>query len=138
VGYLYYAYPRDQSNDLDYYEFYGSVSKWGGTIGVAYSPDYFAETGKFWYLYGDYSYTIPAADERFTLDAHLALNSFDDEDFLSGGEDSYVDYSLGVSTSQWGADWSLTWVGTSLDDEDYFGLDDLIDDTLVLSISKSL
>lgn len=135
LGYLYYAYPKDSSDDLDYYEFYVNGTMFGVTLGLAYSPDYFAETGKFFYLSGDYSWAFA---ENFSLDLHVGYNSFDDEDFLSDGEDAYVDYSIGVSTSYFDLDWSAAFIGTSLDDEDYFGLDDLIDETVVLSVSKSL
>jgi len=135
VGYLYYAYPKDSSDDLDYYEFYTKLTWIGITFGAAYSPDYFAETGKFGYFSGDYSWGFA---ENFSLDLHLGYNVFEDEDFLSDDTDSYVDYSVGVSTSYFDLDWSAAWVGNSLDDDEYFGLDDLIDDTLVLSVSKSL
>lgn len=135
VGYLYYAYPKDGSDDLDYYEFYTKATIWDITFGLAYSPDYFAETGKFFYVSGDYSWAFA---ENFNLDLHVGYNSFDDQDFLSDGEDEYWDYSIGVSTSYFDLDWAANFIGTSLDDEDYFNADDLIDETIVLSVSKSL
>lgn len=135
LGYLYYAYPNDQEYDLDYYEFYGSLSAFGGTVGINYSPDYFAETGKFYYVYGDYGLPL---GESLSLDLHVALNSFDEESFLSNGEDQYIDYSIGLSASYFGADWSVAWVGTDLDEDDYFGYGDLVDDYVVVSVSKSL
>ena len=135
LGFLYYAYPRDGGDDLDYYEFYGNLTWVGITFGVAYSPDYFAETGKFGYFSADYSWGFA---ENFSLDLHVGYNVFEDEDFLSDGEDSYIDYSVGVSTSYWDLDWSAAVVGTDLDDEEYFDDGDLIDPMLVLSVSKSL
>jgi len=141
LGYLYYAYPRDGSDDLDYYEFYGNLTWVGITFGVAYSPDYFAETGKFGYFSADYSWEFV---ENFNLDLHLGYNVFEDSSddsssaFLSDGEDKYLDYSIGVSTSYWDLDWAANVVGTDLDDEDYFDDGDLIDPMLVLSVSKSL
>jgi len=144
VGYLYYAYPRDSDLDADYYEFYGKLTWIGITFGVAYSPDYFAKSGKFGYFSGDYSYTLPFADEKFSLDLHVGYNVFDKSSndssnaFLSDDQDEYVDYSIGLSTSYWDLDWSAAVVGTSLDDDEYFNADDLIDTTVVLSVSKSL
>ena len=123
-------------------EFYGSASKWGGTVGVHYSPDYFAETDKFWYLYADYSYGFTLSEQEWSLDLHIGYNLFDEDEpgeaFLSDGQDKYIDYSVGVSTTLYELDWSLAVVGTDLDDEEYFDLDDQIDTTLVLSVSKSL
>lgn len=141
LGYLYYAYPRDSDLDADYYEFYGKLTWVGITFGVAYSPDYFAETGKFGYFSGDYSWAFA---ENFSLDLHVGYNVFEDSSddtssaFLSDGEDAYVDYSIGVSTSYFDLDWAVNFIGTSLDDEDYFDDGDLIDETVVLSVSKSL
>ena len=56
--------------------------------------------------------------------------------FLSGGADSYIDYSVGVTWSVVGVDLGLAWVGTDLDDEDVFDTS-WGDDTAVFSISKS-
>jgi uncharacterized protein (TIGR02001 family) len=136
MGFIYYAYPRDGDyGDFDYYEFYTKATMWGVTVGASYSPDYFGETGKFGYFAADYSWPFA---ENFSLDLHGAYNLFEDEEFLSNGADDYWDYSIGVSTSYFNLDWSAAIVGTSLDDEDYFDASDLIDTTVVLSVSKSL
>jgi uncharacterized protein (TIGR02001 family) len=145
VGFIWYNYPEDDSDpDLDYIEISGSLSMMGGTVGVAISPDYFAETGDFIYLYGDYG--IPLG-ENFNLDLHLGWNLFDsDEDFGAfigpgGGEDpgkDYIDYSVGVSTSYVGLDFSAAFIGTDLSKGECFAGTKLCDDTIVLSVSKSL
>ncbi len=161
VGVLYYAYPEDDSldldglsdRDLDYVELYGSLSLGDGSVGLAYSPDYFFETGSFIYLFGDYS--IPLA-ENWTLDLHYGLNLFDDEeagaDFgigrcsataangecTNGSEDSYSDWSIGISTSAVGLDFSLQYVDTDLAESDCFAGSKLCDATAVFSVSKSL
>ncbi len=104
-------------------------------MGVHYSDDYYAESGEFWYFYADYSLGF---GDNFALDLHIGSNNFDDKDvFLSKG-DSYIDYSVGLTASWLAVDWTVAWVGTDLDDDEYFGLDDLIDDTIVFSISKSM
>ncbi len=145
IGVLWYNYPEDDADpDLDYVEIYGSVSVLGGTLGVAYSPDYFAETDTFFYFYGDYS--IPVM-ENLSLDLHLGWNLFDsDEDFGAFigpdvGEDpgkDYIDYSVGLSTSGVGLDFSLAWIGTDLSKAECFAGTSLCDDTVVFSVSKSL
>ena len=161
VGVLYYAYPEDDSTelsgtgdrDLDYVELYGSVSFGDATLGLAYSPDYFFETDSFIYLYGDYSYTLA---ENWSLDLHYGINMFDDEaagaefgigscnvtlangNCADGTEDTYSDWSVGVSTSAAGLDFSLQYVDTDLDEADCFGNTKLCDATAVFTISKSL
>jgi uncharacterized protein (TIGR02001 family) len=135
VSYLYYAYPKDGAGvDLDYWELAASLGFMGATVGVNYADDYFAETGEFWYLYGDYS--IPLGD-TFSLDLHVGYNSFDEESFLFQ-EDKYLDYSVGVSTSYFDLDWSLAYVGLDIGSKECFGAKDICDDTVVLSVSKSL
>jgi uncharacterized protein (TIGR02001 family) len=141
VGVLYYGYPHatfgpgEENIQVDYYEVYGSVSFSGVKLGVNYSPDYFAESGDFFYPYADYSYTF---GEAVTLAAHLGYNSFDEEIFL-GNDDNYLDWKLALSTTQLGVTWTLAYVDTDLDDdEDCFGDEDLCAATAVFSISKSL
>jgi uncharacterized protein (TIGR02001 family) len=163
VGFIYYAYPEEDDQDLDYFEVQGSVSFWYATVGANYSDDYYAESGEFIYLYGDLSYPL---NERFTLDAHLGWNIFDEERKLIGpadepteipwgscvgtgfmcDEDQYLDWSLGVTAKDvGGVDISLTYVGIDADSEDFIGTwavsntdEQLFDDTVVLAISKSL
>ncbi|MEE8078661.1 MAG: TorF family putative porin [Pseudomonadales bacterium] len=151
VGYMWYNYPSDNSDpDLDYHEIYGSLSYMDGTVGLVYSNDYFQETDTFIYLYGEYSWAI---NEDFALDFHLGWNSFDDDaafaEFIipAVGEDpgdDYIDYSITLSTSAAGLDFGLAFIGTDIDDKECFGGDDrngkteLCDDTIVLSVSKSL
>ena len=144
VGVIWYNYPEDDADpDLDYWEVYGSVSFGDATVGLAYSPDYFAETDAFFYFYGDYSFAL---GENASLDLHLGYNLFDDDEagasFGIGEspdfEDSYIDWSVGVSTSAVGLDFSLAYIGTDLDEDECFGGTKLCDDTVVLSVSKSL
>lgn len=160
VGVLYYAYPEDDATDfdgtdrdLDYVELYGSVSLGDGTLGFAYSPDYFYETDTFFYFYGDYSIAL---NDNWSIDLHYGINMFDNEevgaDFgigqcraaaangecANGTEDAYSDWSVGVSTSAGGLDFSLQYIDTDLDDQDCFGGTQLCDATAVFSVSKSL
>ena len=134
LGFIYFLYPQDEGADLDYWEVYGSVSLLGGTLGVNYADDYFAETGEFWYIYGDYS--IPLG-ETVSLDLHLGYNMFDEEAFLFE-EDAYLDYSVGLSASYFDLDWSLAYVGVDIGDKECFDTKDICDDTVVVSVSKSL
>lgn len=139
VGYLYYDYPSSDTDD-DYQEIYGSVSFSNFTLGLNYSDDYYLESGEFYYVYADYGFEL---GDGWGISLHVGLNQFDEDStnsgaaFLSNGEDSYVDYSVGVSKEYAGVEWGLSYVGTDLDERDYFGTD-LGDGTVVFSISKSL
>jgi uncharacterized protein (TIGR02001 family) len=135
IGYLYYDYPGDEGAEGDYQELYGSVSFADFTLGINYSDDYYGETDTFFYYYGDYSLGL---GENFSLDFHIGYNDLEKNGgFLATDEDSYIDYSIGLTTTFLAVDWTLAWVGTDLDDEDVFGTD-WGDDTVVFTISKSM
>ena len=133
VGYMYYYYPSDNwSVDLDYQEFYGSVSFYGATVGLVYSDDYFQSTNDFWYFYGDYSFPI---SEVVSIDGHLGYNDLSRE---FGTDGSYLDWSIGVTASAVGLDFTLAYVDTDLSKSDCFGGTKLCEATGVFTISKSL
>ena len=136
VGVLYYGYPKDGSDNLDYTEVYGSLSFKGFKFGLNYSDDYFAESGKFYYPYLDYGFD---PIENVTLSFHVAYNSFDEAQAFLDGDDNYTDWKIAVSTKQLGVNWGLAYVDTDLDDDETCGGNDtLCEATAVFSISKSL
>lgn len=135
VGYLYYDYPGDDGLEGDYQELYGSLSWNDLAVGVAYSDDYYAETDTFWYYYADYSLGI---NDMFTIDFHVGYNDVEKNGgFLSSDEDSFIDYSVGVTASWLAVDWTLAYVGTDLDEEDVFDTE-WGDDSIIFTISKSM
>ena len=134
VGYLYYDYPSSDTED-DYQEVYGSVSFADFTLGLAYSDDYYLESGEFYYVYADYGFEL---GDGWGVSLHVGMNEFDDAGvFLSDNADSYIDYSVGVSKEYAGVEWGLAYVGTDLDEDEVFG-EDWGDGKLIFSISKSL
>lgn len=135
VGYMYYDYPGDSSaGEGDYQEVYGSFSWHDLTVGINYSDDYFGETDTFIYYYTDYSFGF---GDGWSLDLHAGYNDLDeDEGFLATDESSYTDYSVALSKSFLAVDWSLAYVGTTLDEEDVFDTD-WGEDTVVFTVSKS-
>jgi uncharacterized protein (TIGR02001 family) len=136
LGVLYYGYPQDGSDHLGYTEFYGSLSYKGGKIGVNYSDNYFAGSGKFYYPYIEYAFD---PIENVTLSAHYGYNSFDKEQPAFDNEDYYQDWNIKVSTKQFGVNWALAYVDTDLDDDQHCGgVERLCAATAVFSISKSL
>ena len=146
VGALYYDYPGGDLGggvDPEYYEVYGGLSGDVGPVGlsgtVSYSPDYFGETGKAFYYDLGASYDLPA---EFSLSAHFGYQTIDDgsvndDGFFSSDEDSYKDWSFGVSRSFMGADLDLSYIDTNLGKSDCFGTK-ICDSTVVFSVSKSL
>ncbi|MEZ5573476.1 MAG: TorF family putative porin [Halioglobus sp.] len=136
VGYAYYQYPGDTVDPKgDYQEFYVKPSWKDLSLNITYSDDYYAKTGKFWYYGADYSLTFA---EDFSLGFHAGYNDFDEAGvFLSNDKDSYTDYSVSLGYTFKGVDFSVAWVGTDLDKEDYFDTD-LAEDVAVFTISKSM
>ena len=136
VGYLYYDYPGDSSaGEGDYQEIYGSFSWHDLTVGINYSDDYYGETDTFFYYYADYSLGL---GENFSLDFHVGYNDLEEDGgFLATSEDAYTDYSVALNTSWLAVDWSLAYVGTTLDEEDVFDTD-WGEDTVVFTVSKSM
>ena len=146
VGVIYYDYPSDNQgsgdNDLEFWEIYGGLSGDAGPVSlsgqISYSSDYFGETGDGVYTDLGASYGLPA---DFTLSAHFGYQyiedgSVKDEGFFSSDEDSYSDWSIGVSKSFMGVDLDLSYIDTNLGSSDCFG-DKICDDTVVFSVSKS-
>ena len=148
VGFYYYGYPHATVRNplagcegncpniqINYYEYYGSVSSLGFKVGVNYSPDYFGETGDFFYPYIEYSTKIA---DKVTLAAHYGYNKFDQKRFL-GNRDYYSDWKASAAIDGLGVTWTLAYVATNLDsDQECFGDEDLCKATAVFSISKAL
>ena len=134
LGWIKYDYPGEAA--LNFSEYYGSVSAYGFTLGANYSND-FAGSNSTLYSYIGYEYTLP-------MDIGLALQ-YGDYDFkdalVVGGEDSYNDWSVGLSKTCMGLDFGLTYTDTSLSGTDatgFAGKKDYADGNLTLSVSKTL
>ena len=127
LGAIYYIYPNE-GDALNYWEFTLGASIGDLGLGLVYSPEYFGDGGPdAFILSADYSFPL---GENFGLDFHVGYSDADEDNFF-GTDNSYVDYSVGVSTSLLALDWSLAWVGTDLDECD------ACDDRAVLTASKS-
>jgi len=125
-GYIYFVYPGE-TDSLNYSEFVASVSFSDFSFGLVYSPDYFGSDSDAFVLNADYSFSL---GENWGLDLHAGLTTTDEDDIAAPG-DSYVDYSIALTTSGAGVDFALTFFGTDVDDVD------AADDRLVFSISKA-
>lgn len=122
IGIMRYGYPNSAIEGSNFWEAYGSLSYKDLTFGVAYSDDYYMNSGNFYYVYANYSYALT---ENFSLDLHIGQNEYDDSSA------SFLDWSIGISTEFMGAGLSLTYVDTDVDGS-Y-----LADSRVVFSISKS-
>lgn len=133
LGWIKYDYPGEAA--LNFSEYYGSVSAYGFTLGANYSND-FAGSNSTLYSYIGYEYTLP-------MDIGLALQ-YGDYDFkdalVVGGEDSYNDWSVGLSKTCMGLDFALTYTDTDLSGvtQGFFGKKDNSESNLTLSVSKTL
>ena len=92
-----------------------------------------SEDGMYFTVGADY-----AVLDNLSLSAAVGMSSGEAFETLGGpgGPDSYMDYSVGVSSSFAGADFSLTYVDSDDDAEDLFG-DGITDGRAVLTMSKS-
>ena len=135
VGYYYYQYPGDTVDPTGDYQEFNVTGSWKDlSVGVTYSDDFYAETGKYFYYAGDYSLTFL---EDFSVGFHVGYNDFDDEGFFGTDETNYTDYSVTLGYTFKGVDLSVAWVDTDLDDDDCWD-SNICDGTAVFSISKSL
>ncbi|MCC2637795.1 MAG: hypothetical protein K0Q68_1514 [Moraxellaceae bacterium] len=121
VGVLQYGYPNSSAltapgPELDFLEYYASVSFAGAKLGLAYAPDFYAETGESIYAFVDYGTEVAG----FGLVAHVGMNLLDDQYYgaapLALGEDSYIDYKVGVNKAVQGVTLELAYMGSDLDD----------------------
>jgi uncharacterized protein (TIGR02001 family) len=144
---VYYWYPdADQLpavNDYDYFELIGSVAHDFGTFGlngeVAWSPDYFFETGDAISLKGGASYPIM---DNFIFMGALSASAnvgyqWIDQNAAFGTPD-YLYFDIGA-TAEWGLfAIDLRWVDTDLDNGECFGGTKLCEGGVVLSITANL
>ena len=127
-GYILYLYEGDA--EFTYSELAASVSIGDLTLGLIYSTEYLGDGGpRFIYPYVDYSIALP---DDYALSLHLGLTDLDEEGLFEVGEDSYMDYSVGIGKTFDGFDLSLAYVGTTIDDLD------AADARVVFTIGKSL
>jgi uncharacterized protein (TIGR02001 family) len=128
VGVLYYSYPDAiDTPEQNFVEIYGGVSttvqemvKVG--FSVAYSPEFYAETGPAWYPALDVS--VPFA-EIFSAGFHYGYQSFSDDDNMS-----YSEYNLSLTASFEGFDFTLGYSDTSQEAGDE-------NDTVFVSIGRT-
>ncbi len=134
LGWIKYDYPGNSS--LNFSEYYGSFSAYGFKVGAAYSDDFVGDDTTL-YSYVGYEYTLP-----YEIGLALQYGNYDfKQATFASGEDSYNDWSIGLTKTLAGLDFGLTYTDTDLSDSDcagFIGKDDFCDANFVLSVSKTL
>lgn len=91
--------------------------------GLAYASEYFNESGKFSYLYANYSTSV--ADVG--LYAGIGMNKFEDAKMMTqalgttGSDDSYMDYKVAVSKTIGGVGLEGAYIGSDIDESECGG-----------------
>jgi uncharacterized protein (TIGR02001 family) len=93
VGAIYYTYVSE--SDLNYWEFYGGLSKGPLAAKLWFSPDFGNVGESAWYL--EANGTFPIADSGFAFVAHAGYSGGDYWDEFY--DDGYFDWSVGVTKS---------------------------------------
>lgn len=138
VSVLWYTYPG--TNDTDYVEFIGKLSKEvgpvGATVGVGFVPDQSSVGSESnLYLFGDLASGIP--NTPVTLKAHLGYS--DGDGSLSPGG-NYLEWSLGADIAIDKLTLGVSYVDTDIGSATAFGLDparNIADSAVVVSLGVS-
>lgn len=145
LGVLAYFYPGADASGVDDFQTTEFYVGGGYTLTDALSLNaklYYADELNFTGVSEDGLYLTVGAEyalmDNLTLSAAVGHSSGDAFETLGGpgGPDSYMDYSIGVSTSFAGADFSLSYIDSNDDAEDLFG-DSITDGRAVFTMSKS-
>lgn len=129
AGITYYTYSG--ASDLNYAEIYGRFSVNIVSFGLYYSNAFgHKDNDEGVYVYGDVG--IPAGPLTIGLHAGYSTGDGIEQAYFSGtGEDSYFDYSVGVSYTASNLTLGMKWVALDADDAGS-------DDRIILSISTAL
>ena len=120
VGYIYYTYPNDGSNDNnDYGEVYAAADWKGVEVGVNWTDDGYAKSGKATYVFAGYSHQFGIV----TVGAQVGETFLDTATF-ENGDDKYFNFEVsGAVTLLERLDVEVAYVGTDLSKDDIGGLD---------------
>lgn len=132
LGILHYAYPSaDSALDYDFTEGYIGLSYDIFSAGIAVSPDYFGGSDDAQYIYA----AVDTEFQGFGVGASVGKQYVDDN--ATWGTPDWVDYKMYVSKEFAGIGVEAAFIGTDLSQTECWG-SEWCDDTLVLTISKSL
>jgi uncharacterized protein (TIGR02001 family) len=124
--------------EYDYWEIIAGVGhdfgKFSVTGEIAYSPDFFLESGDAWALTGGAA--VPVMDSFLFFTGGLELSAHLGHQWLDEGTD-YLYYDFGASATWESITVDLRWVDTDLEEAECSG-PDLCEGGVVLSVSAAL
>jgi len=134
VGYIYYTYPNDGSNDNnDHGEVYATADWKGAEVGVNWTDDGYAKSGKATYVFAGYSHQFGMV----TVGAQVGETFLDTATFANG-DDKYFNFEVsGTVTLLEKLDAKVAYVGTDLSKNDIGGLD-WAENAVVASVTLNL
>jgi uncharacterized protein (TIGR02001 family) len=137
LGYIRYEYPGGSVNDTNEIYLGGSFSNFSAKLVYSDELAFFGSKESAWYLAGGYEMELP---QGFGLSASIGYSFGDafDNDDDDGLNDSYLDWSIGISKTVAGVDLGLTYTDVDFSDSDDDCDADYCDTKFVFSISKSL
>jgi uncharacterized protein (TIGR02001 family) len=135
VSVVRYFYPGTSGSDTDYNEYFASLSYSYFTAMVGYTPELGGDDDIDETYYNlSFDYELPYG---IGFNAAVGYTDSDRNDGVAGASDSYVDYTIGLSKPFVGLDWSVAYVGTNSDGDDFAATDSAADDRFLVSVSKS-
>jgi uncharacterized protein (TIGR02001 family) len=137
LGYIRYEYPGYGAADTNEVYLGGSFNNFSAKLVYSDELAFFASKESAWYLSGGYDMELP---EGFGLSASLGYSfgdAFDNNDG-DGLNDSYLDWSIGISKTVAGVDLGLTYTDVDFSDSADDCRMDFCDTKFVFSIGKSL
>lgn len=142
VVYYWYADADNPDPEYDYWEFIAGVGhdfgKFSMSGELAYSPEYFGESGDAWALTGGAS--VPVLDSFLFFTGGLEASAHLGHQWLDEDTD-YLFYDFGASATWESITVDLRWVDTDLDADEcvaFAGGDELCEGGVVLSVSAAL
>jgi uncharacterized protein (TIGR02001 family) len=118
VGFIYYAYPDEDTGDADFSEIYGSLSFSGVTLGLAVLADGTgADFGDTLYASADYEYALT---DKLSMALHLGSYSGDwlaDDTLDYGFSLSHSGFTFGVSDTDIDGDDTKVYLAYTIDFE---------------------
>ena len=132
IGYIYYDYPQDEGLLGDYGEIYGSLSFGDFGIGMNYSDDTGVRQASLLHLRHLQHGVVRGLRSYFLVGS----GDYDEAGYLNEATD-HMNWSVALSTSAAGLDFTIAYEDTDLDKEEAYGYD-WADAALILTIGKSL
>lgn len=136
VSVVRYFYPGTGETNSDYNEYFASVSYSYFTAMIGYTPEWGGDDDIDETYYNlAFDYELPYG---IAFNAAVGYTDSDRNKDTAGASDNYVDYTIGLTKPFAGLDWSVAYIGTNSDADDFTGgADDLADDRFFASVSAS-